>query len=105
MTYAAGQLDVVPTNVKAVEGHLLVRTAPGMKPAEVVLGGKAAFRGRRPPPVEAWRASVLRNARMLERRSEVEAAEAAGSESWLPTAKDVCVEIAPERVEGRQFRL
>jgi hypothetical protein len=42
---------------------------------------------------------------VLEHEGDIEAAEAAGVESWLPTAKNVYVEITPEHVEGRHFVL
>jgi nitroimidazol reductase NimA-like FMN-containing flavoprotein (pyridoxamine 5'-phosphate oxidase superfamily) len=105
VTYAAGELDVVPINVKAVDRRLLVRTTPGTKLAEVVIGGKVAFEADGVLEEEAWSVVVKGNARILEHSSEIEAADAAGLESWLPALKNVYVEIEPTHVEGRHFVL
>ncbi|HKU11787.1 pyridoxamine 5'-phosphate oxidase family protein [Sinomonas sp.] len=105
VTYAAGELDVVPINVKAVKQRLLIRTTPGTKLIEVVIGGKVAFEADAILSGEAWSVVVKGSARVLEHAGEIEAAEAAKIESWLPTHKDVYVEITPEHVEGRHFEL
>ncbi|MEA5454096.1 pyridoxamine 5'-phosphate oxidase family protein [Sinomonas sp. JGH33] len=104
-TYAAGVLDVVPINVKAVGHKLLIRTTPGTKLAEVVIGGKVAFEADAVLDGEAWSVVVKGNARILEHRWEIESAEQAGLETWLPALKNVYVEIQPSRVEGRHFLL
>lgn len=105
VTYAAGELDVVPINVKAVKRRLLIRTTPGTKLIEVVIGGKVAFEADAILSGEAWSVVVKGNARVLEHAGEIEAAEAAGIESWLPTQKNFYIEITPEHVEGRHFEL
>lgn len=105
VTYAAGELDVVPINVEAVKQRLLIRTTPGTKLIEVVIGGKVAFEADAILSGEAWCVVVKGSARVLEHAGEIEAAEAAKIESWLPTHKDVYVEITPEHVEGRHFEL
>ena len=104
-TFAAGILDVVPINVKANGRRLLIRTTPGTKLAEVVIGGQVAFEADEVMADEAWSVVVKGSARILEHGSEIEAAEQAGIESWLPTLKNVFVEITPEHVEGRHFQL
>ncbi|WP_422935110.1 pyridoxamine 5'-phosphate oxidase family protein [Sinomonas sp. P47F7] len=104
-TYAAGELDVVPINVKAVGRKLLVRTTPGTKLAEVVIGGKVAFEADEVLPGEAWSVVVKGKARLLEHSGEIQAADEAGLESWIPTLKEVYVEIEPGHVEGRHFVL
>lgn len=85
--------------------RLLIRTTPGTKLAEVVIGGKVAFEADHVLPDEAWSVVVKGSARLLEHSGEIEAAEATGIESWLPTVKTVYVEIKPKHVEGRHFRL
>ncbi|WP_077490718.1 pyridoxamine 5'-phosphate oxidase family protein [Sinomonas mesophila] len=104
-THAAGELDIVPINVKAVDGKLYVRTIPGTKLAELVIDPTVAFEADGVTDDEAWSVVVKGRARMLETSAEIEAAEAVGIESWLPALRNIYVEITPEHVEGRHFVL
>ena len=104
-THAAGEIDIVPINVKASDGKLYVRTIPGTKLAELVINPTVAFEADGVLEDEAWSVVVKGTARMLETSQEIEAAEAVGIDSWLPTLKNIYVEITPDHVEGRHFVL
>ena len=104
-THAAGEIDIVPINVKAADGKLYVRTIPGTKLTELVINPTVAFEADGVLEDEAWSVVVKGKARMLETSAEIEAAEAVGIESWLPSPKNIYVEIAPDHVEGRHFVL
>ncbi|GAB4100708.1 pyridoxamine 5'-phosphate oxidase family protein [Sinomonas halotolerans] len=104
-THAAGELDIVPINYRASDRRLYLRTTPGTKLAELVIHPQVAFEADGILEDEAWSVVVKGNARILETSAEIAVAEAAGIESWIPTLKNVYVEITPTHVEGRHFVL
>ncbi|WP_433876172.1 pyridoxamine 5'-phosphate oxidase family protein [Sinomonas atrocyanea] len=104
-TFAAGELDIVPINFRASGGKLYLKTTPGTKLAELTIHPGVAFEADGVMQDEAWSVVVKGTARVLEHASEIEEAEAIGIETWLPTVKSVYVEIEPQHVEGRHFRL
>jgi nitroimidazol reductase NimA-like FMN-containing flavoprotein (pyridoxamine 5'-phosphate oxidase superfamily) len=104
-TQAAGELDIVPINFRASNRRLYLRTTPGTKLAELTIHPDVAFESDGVMQDEAWSVVVKGAARVLEHSSEIEAAEAAGIETWIPTVKTVYVEIEPSHIEGRHFRL
>lgn len=104
-TSAAGELDIVPINYRASGGKLYLKTTPGTKLAELTIHPAIAFEADGIMADEAWSVVVKGAARVLEHSGEIEAAEAIGIETWLPTRKSVYVEITPSHIEGRHFLL
>lgn len=104
-TSAAGELDIVPINFKAADSKLYIKTTPGTKLAELTIHPQVAFEADGILQDEAWSVVVKGTARVLENSEDVAAAEAAGIETWLPTAKSVYVEVTPSSIAGRHFML
>jgi nitroimidazol reductase NimA-like FMN-containing flavoprotein (pyridoxamine 5'-phosphate oxidase superfamily) len=100
---AAGETDVFPINCRAQNGVLLLRTAPGTKLAELTVNENVVFQADGILEDEAWSVVVKGKARVLDQSTEIAAAEALNLKSWVPTLKDIYVEIKPSRVSGRHF--
>jgi nitroimidazol reductase NimA-like FMN-containing flavoprotein (pyridoxamine 5'-phosphate oxidase superfamily) len=104
-TSAAGELDIVPINFRSSGGKLYLKTTPGTKLAELTIHPQVAFEADGILQDEAWSVVVKGTARVLEKSAEIAEAEAIGIETWLPTAKNVYVEVSPAEINGRHFRL
>lgn len=104
-TSAAGELDIVPINFRSANGKLYLKTTPGTKLAELTIHPNVAFEADGIFQDEAWSVVVKGTARVLDHADEIETAEAAGVETWLPTLKSVYVEVTPSAIQGRHFML
>ena len=105
VTVVGHEIDIVPINYRAVDGRILVRTAPGTKLAGLTISSGVAFETDAVLSGEAWSVVVKGTARVLETQDEIMLAEAAGIESWIPVPKEFYVEIRPSQIDGRHFRL
>lgn len=98
------EIAIVPVNHAVDRGTLLFRTAEGSKLLAVVLGAPVAFEVDRVVGEEARSVVVRGRARRLEEH-ETHRADAVGLRPWVATPKYDVVEIVPEAVSGRAFRL
>lgn len=98
-----GQPDIFPVNFHADDTSIVFRTAPGSKLLDVTINAAVAFETDGYNTDEAWSVVVKGTARVLEKQSEIFAAEALGLRSWIPTVKPVFVRIIPTDVTGRRF--
>lgn len=99
-----GDVHITPLNY-AVDGEtLLFRTAQGNKLLGVVMHGPVALEIDELTGDEAWSVVVRGSARVLEGQ-EAHRAEALPLRPWVGDDKEIVVEIAPEEVSGRRFRL
>lgn len=98
------EVHLVPVNYVVDAGSLLFRTASGNKLLAAALHSEVAFEIDRHDELTAW--SVVVRGR-LHRLHEDEAHRVDGLllESWVPTLKYEVVELRPEAVTGRRFRL
>ena len=98
-----GEPDIFPVNYAVSGRKLYLRTAPGSKLAEVTINPKVLFETDGILSDEAWSVVMRGTARVLDKSSEIEAAEALGLKPWVPTMKDFYVEIETTTVSGRHF--
>ncbi|HBO54755.1 pyridoxamine 5'-phosphate oxidase family protein [Janibacter terrae] len=103
--HLAGEVHIVPINYAIDREVLLFRTAQGNKLLGVVMQSDVAFEIDGYDSAQAWSVVVRGRARVLESTDDRERAEASRLRSWVPTDKDVFVEIAPEEISGRRFDL
>lgn len=99
-----GEVHIVPINY-AVDGRaLLFRTAPGEKLLSVVLGTSVAFEVDQFTEDEARSVVVRGRARLLE-EDEAHRADLVPLRPWIGTEKYDVVELLPQALSGRVFRL
>ncbi|WP_340538856.1 pyridoxamine 5'-phosphate oxidase family protein [Nocardioides sp. GXZ039] len=98
------EVHVVPVNY-AVEGaRLLIRTAAGGKLFGAALGTDAALEIDWHDEGDAWSVVARGRLRRLEEDEVAEADPAVGL-PWVSTPKNEIIELLPEEVTGRRFRL
>ena len=100
-----GEVHIVPINYASDHEVLLFRTSQGNKLLGVVMQSDVAFEIDGYVEDEAWSVIVRGDARVLEKRDDRERAENSRLRSWIPTDKEVFVEIVPEEITGRRFDL
>lgn len=99
----AGEPDIYPVNYVTSGQKLYLRTAPGNKLAQLTINSKVLFETDGILSDEAWSIVLRGTARVLSTSAELEAVEALGLKTWVPTLKDFYVEILPTSVSGRHF--
>ncbi len=99
----AGEPDIFPVNYVSAERKIYLRTAPGNKLAQLTINSTVLFEADGIVSDEAWSVVLRGTARVLNTSAELEAVEALGLKTWVPTLKDFYVEIEPESVSGRHF--
>ena len=102
---AGGTLDIFPVNFSTADRRVFLRTGPGTKLAELAVNPKVALETDGILSDEAWSVVLHGEARILETESEIAAARASGVAPWIPTLKDMWVEIVPTSTTGRHFVL
>jgi nitroimidazol reductase NimA-like FMN-containing flavoprotein (pyridoxamine 5'-phosphate oxidase superfamily) len=100
----AGEPDIFPVNYVTSGRKLYLRTAPGNKLAQLTINSRVLFEADGILSDEAWSVVLRGTARVLSTSAEIEAVEALGLKTWVPTLKDFYVEILPTSVSGRHFQ-
>jgi nitroimidazol reductase NimA-like FMN-containing flavoprotein (pyridoxamine 5'-phosphate oxidase superfamily) len=100
-----GKPEIYPVNFVAVDRRLIIRTAEGTKLLELTVNSSVAFEADGVGRDEAWSVVVKGTARILEKRSEIDAADELPLRPLIPTLKYIYVEIGPQSVSGRRFLL
>lgn len=99
----AGEPDIFPVNYVTSDRKIYLRTAPGNKLAQLTINSTVLFETDGILSDEAWSVVLRGTARVLSKSAELEAVEALGLKTWVPTLKDFYVEIVPASVSGRHF--
>lgn len=99
----ADQPDIFPVNYVVAEDRLVFRTAPGAKLVHVAVNEQIALQADDVRAEEVWSVVVKGTARILDRQSEVDAAERLSLHPMLPTLKYTFVEITPIETTGIRF--
>lgn len=99
----AGEPDIFPVNYVTADRKIYLRTAPGNKLAQLTINSKVLFETDGILSDQAWSVVLRGSARVLSNSAELEAVEALGLKTWVPTLKDFYVEIKPSSVSGRHF--
>ena len=102
-TAAGGEADIFPVNFYSDGDSILIRTAPGTKLLELTVHDSVAFETDGWTDDEAWSVIAHGRARQLERQSEIDEAEKAPLQPWIPTLKYRFVHIDIDRMTGRRF--
>jgi nitroimidazol reductase NimA-like FMN-containing flavoprotein (pyridoxamine 5'-phosphate oxidase superfamily) len=100
----AGEPDIFPVNYVTADRKIYLRTAPGNKLAQLTINSAVLFETDGILSDEAWSVVLRGTARVLSNSAELEAVEALGLKTWVPTLKDFYVEIVPTSVSGRHFQ-
>lgn len=101
----AGEPEIFPVNFVAADDRLLFRTSEGTKLVGISVNNRVAFEIDGVGDDEAWSVVVKGNARILETRAEIDAAEELSLRPITATLKFVYVEITPTEISGRRFLL
>lgn len=102
-TAAGGEVDIFPVNYFSDGASILIRTAPGTKLLELTVHAAVAFETDGYTADEAWSVVAHGRARQLESQTEIDEAERAPLQPWIPTLKYRYVHIDVERITGRRF--
>lgn len=98
-----GEPDIYPVNYYSDGSDILIRTAPGTKLLELTVHDTVAFETDGWTDEEAWSVDVHGRARQLEHQDEIDEAEKAPLQPWIPTLKYRFVRIEIDRITGRRF--
>ncbi|TFC92775.1 MULTISPECIES: pyridoxamine 5'-phosphate oxidase family protein [Cryobacterium] len=101
----SGKPDIYPVNFVAVDKRLMFRTAEGTKLLELTVNNTVAFETDGVGRNEAWSVVAHGEARVLEKQTEIEAADQLPLRPLIPTLKYIYVEITPAKITGRRFPL
>lgn len=101
---AAGEVDIFPINYYSDGKSILFRTAPGTKLVELTVHDRVAFEIDGYSDTMAWSVVVKGTAQRLEHGQEIDQAETAPLEPWIPTLKYRFVRIMPTALSGRRFQ-
>jgi len=101
----AGEPEIFPVNFVAADDRLLFRTSEGTKLVGLTINSRVAFEADGVGRDDAWSVVVKGTARVLEKQSEVDAADKLSLRPLIPTLKYVYVEITPSETTGRRFLL
>ena len=103
-TSAGGEVDIYPVNYFSDGASILIRTAPGTKLLELTVHDAVAFETDGYTADEAWSVVVHGRARQLESQTEIDEADRAPLQPWIPTLKYRYVHIDIDRITGRRFQ-
>jgi uncharacterized protein len=98
------EVFIVPLNYVVDGSRLLFRTGSGSKLLAAALQADVAFEIDWYDQRTAWSVVARGHLRKLG-DDEAHRADSLGLTSWLPTPKDDVIELLPEAVTGRRFRL
>ncbi|MGO4535901.1 pyridoxamine 5'-phosphate oxidase family protein [Leifsonia sp. 2MCAF36] len=102
-TAAGGEADIYPVNYFSDGRSILIRTAPGTKLLELTVHDSVAFEIDGHTDEEAWSVIIHGRARQLESQTEIDEADRAPLQPWIPTLKYRYVHIDIDQLTGRRF--
>ena len=98
-----GEPDIFPVNYVVDGPHVLFRTAPGSKLADVAVNPHVAFEVDEHDANRVASVVMKGVATRLELQSEIDEADALPLTPWIPTLKYRWVRITPRTMTGRRF--
>lgn len=101
----AGDPEIVPINFCATNDKVYFRTAEGSKLLGVTINNRVALEADRIEGDTALSVIVHGIAREIDTIDEYEFAESLPLRTWVQTRKVHYIEITPEEISGRRFRL
>jgi len=103
-TAVGGEVDIFPVNYYSDGDSILIRTAPGTKLLELTVHSAVAFETDGYTDEEAWSVVARGLARQLEHQAEIDEADRAPLQPWVPTLKYRYIHIDITALSGRRFR-
>ncbi|SDH63182.1 Nitroimidazol reductase NimA, pyridoxamine 5'-phosphate oxidase superfamily [Leifsonia sp. 98AMF] len=103
-TAVGGEVDIFPVNYYSDGDSILIRTAPGTKLLELTVHSAVAFETDGYTDEEAWSVVAHGPARQLEHQAEIDEADRAPLQPWVPTLKYRYIHIDITALSGRRFR-
>lgn len=100
-----GEIDITPLNIFATDGRVYFRTAPGNKLTKLQLNPNVALETDKIEGAVAHSVVVRGSARLLTDPDETDRVASLPLSPWVHTDKLDFVEITPQRITGRRFRL
>ena len=100
-----GYVHITPVNIVADGGKIYFRTAAGSKLTQLLLEEKVTLQADRVEGGQAYSFNVFARARLLTDSQELEYVSSLPLDPWLGTEKLEWVELSPQKLEGRRFRL
>jgi len=100
-----GVPDIFPVNFVAADRRLFFRTAEGTKLLELTINNRVAFETDGVGQDEAWSVVVKGTASIVDKQTEIDAADQLPLHPLIPTLKYIYVEITPTEMQGRRFTL
>mgnify|MGYP002735395236 CR=1 FL=1 len=101
----AGLPEIVPINYVVDDERIIFLTSAGNKLLGLTINSEVAFEVDQIHEHQATSVIVKGVARRLENRAEIEFAESLPLYPWVDTEKFYYVEIVPNVITGRSFRL
>ncbi|MDN5617819.1 MAG: pyridoxamine 5'-phosphate oxidase family protein [Kocuria sp.] len=105
VTVDEGEIDITPLNIFATDGRVYFRTAPGNKLTKLQLNPNVALETDKIEGAVAHSVVVRGSARLLTDPDETDRVASLPLSPWVHTDKLDFVEITPQRITGRRFRL
>lgn len=99
-----GEPDIFPVNYVTDGPHVLFRTAPGSKLAELAANPRVAFEVDEHDERSAASVVLKGIATRLELQREIDEADALPLAPWIPTLKYRWVRVSATSITGRRFR-
>lgn len=96
--------EIFPVNYVVQRPTVLFRTAEGTKLSSLVISERVAFEADSHSLDEGWSVIVHGTADVLSTSAEINEADRAGLQPWIPTLKLRYVRIAASTISGRRFR-
>lgn len=100
-----GRPEIYPVNYAVRDRKIYFRSGEGSKLAELTVYPQVAFEVDHITGGNAWSVVVHGRSRVLQHFSDVQAIDALGLTSWVPTAKYNYVELTAAEITGRRFSL
>ena len=97
--------EIYPVNYAVRDRKIYFRSSEGSKLAELTVYPQVAFEADNMTEGDAWSVVVHGRAHVLQHFSDVQAVEALGLTSWVPTSKYNYVELVAIETTGRRFML
>lgn len=100
-----GRPEIYPVNFAVRDRKVYFRSGEGSKLAELTVYPQVAFEADHIHENNAWSVVVHGRAHVLQHFSDVQAIDALGLTSWVPTSKFNYVELVATETTGRRFTL
>lgn len=100
-----GYVHITPLNIVTDGVRIFFRTASGSKLTQLLMNEKVTVQFDRAEGNHAYSVNVFATARLLTETRDIDYVGKLNLEPWLDTEKLEFVELTPQKMTGRRFRL